>query len=196
MGSLLALAGPGGAGVEERVVDDVCIAWDPERVEFASANPVARSGSPLFLVPSDIPNVSSANVAGAAPRTGLTVTFWKHAPEQRTGRIADWRATNTAGCHRSFDHGLSRLVDRETRAQCTHRGLHHVFVPESAEDATLHIQCGKSAALVACRMTETRKDGWEVTVSLPRAHLSEWRNAMRAAHAFFEDRITDCEDGQ
>lgn len=166
-----------------------CLSYPRDAIRYEFRRYGTR-GNPLFLVPSTIPKLNFRNIETAK---GLGVSYTKDGYGTFTYRdIEGCTATDTGFGLLAYDiepRGAAR-----TPFGCPDGAHHHVYEvkPDDPEAGRIRITCAPEPAVPGCVMTDAMPNGWEASISLPRTHLANWREASTAARAFFASTLRDC----
>lgn len=179
--------------------DGACLAFD---AALTPALTILQNGPTiLFTIDADFP---SASIIDDASQRSLTFSYWKRdgAFESRTHQRL---RTDRPTCQEvPADFGLMQQLPileegASSAVSCNAAELTTVYlaprspVPPSNVPATLSIQCRNPAYVPNCTMRFMMPNDWEARISLPKTHLSGWRDAAQIAQAFFDDHLTDCD---
>lgn len=176
-------------------VDGWCLAHDRGDILPWPDNPLARGRIPIFRAPSDFPLLGAKVPTG---ETGLLVSYTKRHAYSRERAAASDGGPGRRGCSRlDLGNGLSQLVgegEPECSVQSTYDWQHDQYEPTVRDEVfgAVQISCGRSEAVLACRMTDILPNGWKATITLPKEYLADWQMAARVAQVFFEENLIDC----
>lgn len=176
-------------------VDGWCLAHNRGDIAPWPENPLARGRIPLFRAPSGFELLGAEVPEG---ETGLLVSYSKRHAYSRARAAASDGGPGRRGCSRHpVGNGLLQLVGDgvpECSVQSTYEWQNDQYEPAVRDDVfgAVQISCGRSQAVLACRMTDILPNGWKATITLPKEHLAEWKMAARVAQNFFEENLTDC----